>query len=215
MAGELILLVDDDEDTLRSTSKVLTRLGCAVKTASTAREAVELIRVEYEDLPAVFDIESGLVEGLNKAIDQVASSNAIAATDQGVWNRDLVIAGPAGQRFVADPQTGEYGWHEENLPFQIKVETHNHPTAISPFPGAATGSGGEIRDEGATGGLGDRRGARRARAGRGSPAASGRAARRAATLGSAPDSGSKRHSGSTLRTASSWEELRPVRTFGS
>ncbi len=33
----------------------------------------------------------------------------------------------------------------------MKVETHNHPTAISPFPGAATGAGGEIRDEGATG----------------------------------------------------------------
>ena len=33
----------------------------------------------------------------------------------------------------------------------LKAETHNHPTAISPFPGAATGSGGEIRDEGATG----------------------------------------------------------------
>ena len=33
----------------------------------------------------------------------------------------------------------------------MKVETHNHPTAIAPFPGAATGSGGEIRDEGATG----------------------------------------------------------------
>ncbi len=40
-----------------------------------------------------FDIESGLVEGLNRAIDQVASSNAIAATDQGVWTRDLTIAG--------------------------------------------------------------------------------------------------------------------------
>ena len=41
----------------------------------------------------------------------------------------------------------------EKLPIHIlmKVETHNHPTAISPFPGAATGSGGEIRDEGATG----------------------------------------------------------------
>ncbi len=33
----------------------------------------------------------------------------------------------------------------------MKVETHNHPTAISPFPGASTGAGGEIRDEGATG----------------------------------------------------------------
>src|SRR6185369_2134424 len=39
----------------------------------------------------------------------------------------------------------------ERMPILMKVETHNHPTAISPYPGAATGSGGEIRDEGATG----------------------------------------------------------------
>jgi phosphoribosylformylglycinamidine synthase len=44
-----------------------------------------------------------------------------------------------------------YVWHEELTHILAKVETHNHPTAISPFPGAATGSGGEIRDEGATG----------------------------------------------------------------
>ncbi|HET6593957.1 MAG TPA: phosphoribosylformylglycinamidine synthase, partial [Xanthomonadales bacterium] len=66
-------------------------------------------------------------------------------------DNSAVIAGPAGERFVADPRTGRYGWIAENMPFQIKVETHNHPTAISPFPGAATGSGGEIRDEAATG----------------------------------------------------------------
>lgn len=46
---------------------------------------------------------------------------------------------------------GHWRWHEETLHFLTKVETHNHPTAISPFPGAATGAGGEIRDEGATG----------------------------------------------------------------
>ena len=46
---------------------------------------------------------------------------------------------------------GAYGWTEELTHILAKVETHNHPTAISPFPGAATGSGGEIRDEGATG----------------------------------------------------------------
>ena len=40
---------------------------------------------------------------------------------------------------------------EEEVHLIAKVETHNHPTAISPYPGAATGSGGEIRDEGATG----------------------------------------------------------------
>lgn len=54
-------------------------------------------------------------------------------------------------RYYADPKTNKYGWHEEPIPILMKVETHNHPTAISPFPGAATGSGGEIRDEGATG----------------------------------------------------------------
>lgn len=46
---------------------------------------------------------------------------------------------------------GEYGYVNENIHILMKVETHNHPTAISPYPGAATGSGGEIRDEGATG----------------------------------------------------------------
>ena len=44
-----------------------------------------------------------------------------------------------------------YGYAQEQTHLLMKVETHNHPTAISPFPGAATGVGGEIRDEGATG----------------------------------------------------------------
>ncbi|HET6565795.1 MAG TPA: phosphoribosylformylglycinamidine synthase, partial [Xanthomonadales bacterium] len=62
-----------------------------------------------------------------------------------------VLAGHAGERFFVQPGSQDYGWVHEPLAFQIKVETHNHPTAISPFPGAATGSGGEIRDESATG----------------------------------------------------------------
>ena len=44
-----------------------------------------------------------------------------------------------------------YGARRETAHVLMKVETHNHPTAISPFPGASTGAGGEIRDEGATG----------------------------------------------------------------
>lgn len=52
---------------------------------------------------------------------------------------------------MADENPGEYEYHVEPIHVLIKVETHNHPTAISPFPGASTGSGGEIRDEGATG----------------------------------------------------------------
>jgi phosphoribosylformylglycinamidine synthase len=62
-----------------------------------------------------------------------------------------VLAGTRGGRFYVNPKTGEYGENEEDIHILCKVETHNHPTAISPFPGAATGSGGEIRDEGATG----------------------------------------------------------------
>jgi len=56
-----------------------------------------------------------------------------------------------GRIFMPDTQTHEYAYVEEETAILMKVETHNHPTAISPFPGAATGSGGEIRDEGATG----------------------------------------------------------------
>jgi phosphoribosylformylglycinamidine synthase len=48
-------------------------------------------------------------------------------------------------------EDGAYGFIEEEMHYLMKVETHNHPTAISPFAGAATGAGGEIRDEGATG----------------------------------------------------------------
>ena len=62
-----------------------------------------------------------------------------------------VIRGGPGGRYFPDPATGEYSAHPEDIHILCKVETHNHPTAISPFPGAATGAGGEIRDEGATG----------------------------------------------------------------
>ena len=61
-----------------------------------------------------------------------------------------VIEGREARRFLADPD-GAYVEAVEPAHVQIKVETHNHPTAISPHPGAATGAGGEIRDEGATG----------------------------------------------------------------
>ncbi|MHB1142565.1 MAG: phosphoribosylformylglycinamidine synthase [Sulfuricaulis sp.] len=62
-----------------------------------------------------------------------------------------VIEGGRIGRFFPEPGTNVYVWHEDDTHILMKVETHNHPTAISPFPGAATGSGGEIRDEGATG----------------------------------------------------------------
>jgi phosphoribosylformylglycinamidine synthase len=62
-----------------------------------------------------------------------------------------VMEGAVGKRYFPNPETDIYGAIDEPIDILMKVETHNHPTAISPFPGAATGSGGEIRDEGATG----------------------------------------------------------------
>ncbi len=61
-----------------------------------------------------------------------------------------VLKGPDAGRFFPD-EKGQYAYHSEPVHSVIKVETHNHPTAIAPFPGAATGIGGEIRDEAATG----------------------------------------------------------------
>jgi len=62
-----------------------------------------------------------------------------------------VTAGLPATRFRPEPSTGVYAGVDTDLHLLTKVETHNHPTGISPDPGAATGSGGEIRDEGATG----------------------------------------------------------------
>jgi phosphoribosylformylglycinamidine synthase len=65
-------------------------------------------------------------------------------------DNSAVLAGRVAERWFARPDR-RYAAHAELTHTLIKVETHNHPTAISPFPGAATGAGGEIRDEGATG----------------------------------------------------------------
>ncbi len=78
-----------------------------------------------------------------------------AANQEGVLSaysdNCAVFEGSEATRIVSHAETGEYALYQEPVHTLIKVETHNHPTAISPFPGAATGSGGEIRDEGATG----------------------------------------------------------------
>jgi len=63
-----------------------------------------------------------------------------------------VIEGAKVERFYPNAAENQgYRFHEEDTHIIMKVETHNHPTAIAPFAGAATGAGGEIRDEGATG----------------------------------------------------------------
>jgi len=78
--------------------------------------------------------------------NEVSGDNVLSA----YRDNAAVIRGGYGGRFFPAPDR-TYGYHEEDIHLLLKVETHNHPTAISPWPGAATGSGGEIRDEGATG----------------------------------------------------------------
>ena len=78
---------------------------------------------------------------------EVSPANVLSA----YRDNAAVMQGWEGRRFLPDPETLVYGEHEEPIHILMKVETHNHPTAIAPDPGAATGSGGEIRDEGATG----------------------------------------------------------------
>ncbi|MCF8149160.1 MAG: phosphoribosylformylglycinamidine synthase [Sulfuritalea sp.] len=67
------------------------------------------------------------------------------------YSDNAAIIEGASIRRLYPREDGRYDYSEQLTHILAKVETHNHPTAISPFPGAATGSGGEIRDEGATG----------------------------------------------------------------
>ncbi len=85
--------------------------------------------------------------GMIKNTHQHAPAHTLSAYSDNA----AVIEGSMGQRFFADPADDVWRAHAERIDFAIKVETHNHPTAIAPWPGAATGAGGEIRDEGATG----------------------------------------------------------------
>ncbi len=81
--------------------------------------------------------------------------NTYAASHENVLSaycdNAAVIRGGSAPRYFPDPKTNVFTAHDEEIEILMKVETHNHPTAISPWPGAATGAGGEIRDEGATG----------------------------------------------------------------
>lgn len=78
---------------------------------------------------------------------QVGGEDVLSAYSD---NAAVVVGSEAG-RFYPDPETKRYGFSQEPIHLLMKVETHNHPTAIAPYPGAGTGSGGEIRDEGAVG----------------------------------------------------------------
>jgi phosphoribosylformylglycinamidine synthase len=87
--------------------------------------------------------------GMIRHTEQTSPQHTVVAYDD---NAAVMEGGPV-QRWLPEGFTNAplYGPREETAHVLMKVETHNHPTAISPFPGASTGAGGEIRDEGATG----------------------------------------------------------------
>ena len=94
---------------------------------------------QEKEYPSLFSMIKDTYENYSENVLSAYSDNA------------AVIKGKGNSRFFPDPISKKYKYQNEQNNFCIKVETHNHPTAIAPFPGAATGSGGEIRDEGATG----------------------------------------------------------------
>ncbi|MES2823085.1 MAG: phosphoribosylformylglycinamidine synthase [Pseudomonadota bacterium] len=79
--------------------------------------------------------------------NEVGGDNVLSAYSD---NAAVVVGHEAG-RFYPNTESKTYQYHAEPIHLLMKVETHNHPTAISPFSGAGTGAGGEIRDEGAVG----------------------------------------------------------------
>lgn len=85
----------------------------------------------------------GMIRNTEKSINSRGTISAYS-------DNAAILEGYRAPRFTVG-ETGTYHSEMADMPILIKVETHNHPTAVSPYPGAATGSGGEIRDEGAVG----------------------------------------------------------------
>ena len=97
-----------------------------------------------------WDGQSKLPHSLFDLIRQTSAHSPQGVLSAYVDNAAVISGGPAKRLFIHGPAR-EYACLEEPAHTCIKVETHNHPTAISPYPGAATGAGGEIRDGAATG----------------------------------------------------------------
>ena len=144
-----LALADDEMDYLVASFTEMKRNPTDVELMMFAQANSEHCR--HKIFNASWDIDGQAQEkslfGMIKNTFECASEGILSAYKDNA----AVIAGFSAERFYPDAQTKEYGFHAEPVHILMKVETHNHPTAISPWAGAATGAGGEIRDEGATG----------------------------------------------------------------
>jgi len=144
-----LALAEDEIDYLVQSFKDLGRNPHDIELMMFAQANSEHCR--HKIFNASWDIDGESQEkslfGMIKNTYQMHSEGVLSAYKDNA----AVIVGHRAGRFFPNAETRQYGAVEEPVHILMKVETHNHPTAIAPFPGASTGSGGEIRDEGATG----------------------------------------------------------------
>lgn len=151
--GELGLALSDDEvDYLLEAYTKLGRDPSDVELMMFAQANSEHCRHKIFNASWTIDYTAqdmslfGMIRETHKATPQ----HTVVAYSDNASVIEGATPGEPSERFYPGAD-GRWCWHTEAMHFLAKVETHNHPTAISPFPGASTGSGGEIRDEGATG----------------------------------------------------------------
>ncbi len=144
-----LALAEDEIDYLVTSFNELGRNPTDVELMMFAQANSEHCR--HKIFNASWDIDGEAQEkslfGMIKNTNELGGDNVLSAYKD---NASVIVGAKAG-RFFPNPETKQYGYNEEDIHILMKVETHNHPTAIAPHSGAATGSGGEIRDEGATG----------------------------------------------------------------
>ncbi len=146
-----LALADDEIDYLVDAFKALGRNPSDVELMMFAQANSEHCRHKIFNADFTIDGERQPLSmfGMIRHTEKVSPQHSVVAYSDNA----AVMEGHAVERWRPEGFTNApaYGAREETAHVLMKVETHNHPTAISPFPGAATGAGGEIRDEGATG----------------------------------------------------------------
>lgn len=148
--SELGLALSDEEiDYLLENFQQMRRNPSDVELMMFAQANSEHCRHKLFNADFIIDGEqqSASLFGMIRSSHQANPENTLVAYSDNA----AVIAGGFIDRFYPEPESRIYDYQREPTHIVMKVETHNHPTAISPYAGAATGIGGEIRDEGATG----------------------------------------------------------------
>ncbi|NLD14542.1 MAG: phosphoribosylformylglycinamidine synthase [Gammaproteobacteria bacterium] len=144
-----LALADDEMDYLVENFQKLGRNPHDVELMMFAQANSEHCR--HKIFNASWDIDGEAQQKSLFAMIRNTYQNNSAGVLSAYKDNSSVIEGFTAGRFFPDAQDGQYRAHQEPVHILMKVETHNHPSGIAPYPGAGTGSGGELRDEGATG----------------------------------------------------------------